>query len=57
MQECGRGLVPLRYGADRIHFTLPEPVFKETTSALSTALPRALRVERAKIRETAIPDV
>ena len=57
VQECARGLVPLRLEGDRIFFELPEPEFTSPSeSELADAL-AALGVSREAARNVSVVDV
>lgn len=57
IQECARGLVPLRLDGDRIFFELPEPEFTlPSEPELADAL-GALGVSREAVRNCSIVDV
>jgi len=57
VQECARGLVPLRLDGDRIFFELPEPEFTlPSESQLADAM-SALGVSGGAVRDASVVDV
>jgi PhzF family phenazine biosynthesis protein len=57
MQECGRGLVPLRLDGERLFLMLPKPVLRELPAAEIAPLAAALGVPVDALGATAIVDV
>ena len=57
VQECGKGLVDIKIDRERLFLALPEPRFREPTSAQVGAVAEGLGIVTADIRRAAIIDV
>jgi len=57
VQQCGKGLVPLRLEGDRIFLALPAPAFREPTAGEVARAADALGIAAADVCRAAIIDV
>lgn len=57
VQECARGLIPLRLEADRIYFELPPAVHREPSAEQVAAAADALGIGSSQVMRAAVIDV
>lgn len=57
VQECKRGLIPLRVEGERLFFELPEPAFQEIDDEQSAAVAGSLGISTSEVKAGALIDV